>query len=198
MAGLYNQPGERHEENLFMWESWNRRPRLGQPGSSRAQIAHKKRSELPVQMGRNARFETSLVPVVIPLDHLSNFMQPGNHAGTVVGHDQFHKLANRAKLTPQFCQQSRDALAAGGANRDPMGMPLEETGLDVARAIELIDFIEHHQGGLSFGANFFQNCVDSLNLFLGLRMAGIDNVDQEISLNNLFQGRFESFHETVW
>ena len=79
-----------------------------------------------------------------------------------------------------------------------MRMSLKESSQDVTRAVELINFVEDHQSRLSFRANFFQNSIDRLNLFFGLWMAGINDVDEEIGLNNFFQGCFESFHETVW
>jgi beta-glucosidase len=49
--------------------------------------------------------------VVVAFDDLAHLVQPGDDAGLVVGHRQFHELAYGAQLAPQLREQGGHALA---------------------------------------------------------------------------------------
>ena len=153
--------------------------------------------EFVVKMRGDARLETRLIAGVIALDDLGDFVQAGNDPGFVVGDGQFHELANRPKLAAEFVEEQRNALSAAGGNRDTMGILLKKASEHVATAVELIDFVEDHQGRFAFGPDFSEDGIDGFYLFLRLRMADIDHVDEQIGLDDFLECGFESFDEAV-
>lgn len=153
--------------------------------------------EFVVEMRRDSRFETRLIAGVIAFDDLRDFVQAGNHAGFMVRHDQFHELANRSELAAEFIQQQRNALSAAGANGDAMGILLKKASEHIPTAVELINFVEDHQCRFAFSADFFEDGINRFDLFLRLRMADIDDVEEEIGLDDFLERRLESFDEPM-
>ena len=66
-----------------------------------------------------------------------------------------------------------------------------------AVAIQAVNFVEDHDRRLAGGADFIEHRVDGLNLFLGLRMADIDDVQKQVRLDNFLERGFERFNEAV-
>ena len=66
-----------------------------------------------------------------------------------------------------------------------------------ATAVQLVDFVEDHQRRLFRRADFLQHGVDRCNLFLGLRMAHVHDVQQQIGLHHFFERGLERLDQSV-
>jgi len=66
-------------------------------------------------------------------------------------------------------------------------MPLEKAAEWAVIAAEAIDFVEDHQGRFPGSADLVQHGVHGLNLFVGLGMADIDDVQQQVGLHHFFK-----------
>ena len=64
-------------------------------------------------------------------------------------------------------------------------------------AIELVHFVEHHQRRLFLRADFLQHGIHGLNLLLGLRMADVHDVQQQVRLHDFFQRGLERLDQAV-
>ena len=59
-------------------------------------------------------------------------------------------------------------------------MPFKEARHPIPAAVELIDLIQYHHRRFAFRANFLEDRIDSIYLFVGLRITYIDNVQKQI------------------
>ncbi len=78
-----------------------------------------------------------------------------------------------------------------------MRVPFQEPGGPILSAVEEIGFVENHQRGFALCADFFEHAVHRKDLFFGLRMAHVHDVDQQIRLHDLLQRGLESFDQPV-
>ena len=109
---------------------------------------------------------------------------------------QFNEFADGSQLGAEFLDQCVYTFAGHSGDTDAVWEQLGIFG-EQAVAAEFVHFVEDHDGRFSVGADFFQDVVDGHDLFVGLRMAQIDDVQQQLSLNDFFEGCFEGFDETV-
>ena len=81
--------------------------------------------------------------------------------------------------------------------RDAAGVAFEEPVQRFAAPVEPVGLVEDHQGRLALGADLLEHGVHRLDLFLGLGMADIHDVEQQVRLHDFFEGGFEGFDQAV-
>ena len=64
-------------------------------------------------------------------------------------------------------------------------------------AVKAVHFVKNHDRRLFARANFSQHGVHGRNLFPGLWMADVRNVQQQIGLDNFFERGLERLDEAV-
>ena len=164
--------------------------------------------EFLVEMGRYADFEPRLIPVVVALDDLADGVQPGDDGGGLVRHGKFHEFAHWPHLVIQFLQQNGESVAGFGGNPDGVGMLFKEfVAVDVdipiaipgtvAVQIEAVDFVKDHEGRFARRADFVQNGVHRLDLFTGLRMTDVHDVQQQVGPHDFLERGLECLDEAV-
>ena len=169
----------------------------GRGDSSRLQLADNERSEFVAQVRGNTSFKSGVATPIISFDDLRNFMKTSDDAGSFMRHLQLDELAQRPDLTAEFGQQGADAFASCGRDSNGIGMFFGKASHSVAVAIQLIGLIQHHESGFSVGADFFEDIIDGFDLLLGAGMARIDNMEEEVSLDDFFEGGLESFNQAM-
>jgi hypothetical protein len=69
--------------------------------------------------------------------------------------------------------------------------------LEDFRRFEPVDFVENHQSGLSGSADFFQHTIHCQDLVRCVGMTDVNHVQEEFSLDNLFERCLEGFHQAM-
>lgn len=84
------------------------------------------------------------------------------------------------------------AEAEAGFGRDANGVGEERLeGFEGVEAGDDVDFIEDEQGLLFLAADFREDDVDGFDLLEGVGAGDIDNVEEQIGGNGLFEGCLE-------
>lgn len=113
-------------------------------------------------------------------------MQARDHSRFFVRHRQFNQLSRRPQRTAQLRKQRWNSIARCGRHSNRPWKTINVFFQHVARA-EAINFVENHQDWFAVCANFFEHRVHRQNLFLGLRMADVHNVQKQISLDDFLE-----------
>ena len=66
-----------------------------------------------------------------------------------------------------------------------------------AASVHLVNFVKDHQRRFFARADFGENGIDGGDLFLGLRMADVHDMQQQIRLHDFFERRLERLDESV-
>jgi len=96
----------------------------------------------------------------------------------------------------QFGEQFIESFA--GAGRDGYGA-LEEAvpALEGFAVGEEVDLVEHHEGRAFRSPDFGEDAMDGADLFLGVGMADVDDMEEEIGFDDFLEGGLEGFDEAV-
>ena len=143
----------------------------------------------------DAGFEVGVFAGVAAFHDLGDGVEAGDVGGLVDGDAEVKVFANGAELGAEFGEEGGDAFAGEGGEGDVLGMGFAEgRGDAVGKAVNLV---EHHQRGFAGGGNLVQDGVDGGDLFLGLGMADVDDVEKQVGLDDFFEGGLEGFDKAV-
>jgi len=146
-------------------------------------------------MGRDADLEAGVFAGIAAFHDLADGMNPGDYGGFFLGDHEVEEFAGGPQLGANFRQQGFDAFAGNGRDANGVGIFFAQHGGNRAR--QPVNLVENHQRRLAFGGNFLEHSVDGRDLFFGLGVADIDNVQEQIRLDDLFERGFERFHQAV-
>ena len=83
----------------------------------------------------------------------------------------------------------------GGTNRDPLEPSTQSTDLFRFQAIRLV---QEHQARHGIQVEFGQQRVNSLDFAFQALVRGIDDMQQEVCVLKLLEGRSERIHQVFW
>jgi hypothetical protein len=134
--------------------------------------------------------------VVVFLEDLAEGVEAGEGALLGEGDGEFEFGADGTEAGGQFLEQFRESLA--GACGDGDGA-CEEAGptLEDVLGRKEVDLVEDHQGGAFGSADLGEHAIDGTDLFLGVRVADVDDVEEEVGFDDFLEGGLERLDEAV-
>ena len=138
----------------------------------------------------NTGAQKCLRTIIVNLHDFSDLVNSGDDIGGRMRHGKFDEVANGAKQGAQFIHQGLETGLLQRGNLHGIWIFLRELRDELA-VFKAIGFIENHQCGFPARAQFTKHLVDHGNLFVGQRVADVDDVHQQIGLHDFFQRRLE-------
>ena len=150
------------------------------------------------QVGRDQHPEVDrFAGGVVFLQDLPEGMDPGEGPLFGDGDGQVELGPDRAEAGAEFLEQFGESFARVGRDGDGAGEESLPALKDVAGG-QKVHLVEDHQGRTFCRPDLTQDGVDGPDLFLRVRMAHIDDVEQQVGFHHLLQRRLEGFDEAVW
>jgi len=148
------------------------------------------------EMGGHENAQMNGIVAVVFGEDLSEGVEACEQALFVERHGQFEFGADGFETGTEFVEEGVESFAGACGDGDDL---VEETGptIDGIPCGEPVDLVEDHEDGFLGGADLLEDGVDGADLFLGVGMADIDDVEEEIGFDDLFEGGFERLDQSV-
>ena len=144
----------------------------------------------------DSRLDAGIVIVVVEGHNLADLVNACNCGGLIDGNVKFQSGSDGTQAVREEGPKLVEAEFLLGGDADRRGIDFG-VAIEDFRRFQSVDFVEDHECGFVQGINLFENLVDGLDLLIGLGMANVHNVNQEVGFRNFFQGRLEGFDEAV-
>src|SRR4051794_1243209 len=153
------------------------------------------RRELAGEVGVGAAaYDGALTGVLQRLD-LAVLVQAVEQVAAGVGHQRLELHARPGQLALDHRQDVVDAVAGLGADHDGVGLALTEPGED--EGVGRVGLVHHHDLGHLVGADLAEDLADGRDLALGVGVAAVDDVEDQVGVGDLLQGRPERLDQLV-
>src|SRR4051794_19947989 len=153
------------------------------------------RRELAGEVGVGAAaYDGALTGVLQRLD-LAVLVQAVEQVAAGVGHQRLELHARPGQLALDHRQDVVDAVAGLGADHDDVGLALTEPGED--EGVGRVGLVHHHDLGHLVGADLAEDLADGRDLALGVGVAAVDDVEDQVGVGDLLQGRPERLDQLV-
>jgi hypothetical protein len=139
--------------------------------------------------------EYAVILVVAP-QHFSFTVEASQKIVPGLGEPEGHALDPVEEQGVEFLEEVVEAVSGFRRDQGRAGEMLFESAAPEG-VIDQIDLVEDDEGAFLFGAKFLEDLPGRVVLLEDGRLAGVEDMDEEVCEEGLFEGRFEGLDETM-